>query len=721
MALTELASKKVQELLKNLGKDRSDGLTKIARELYGWENLATAEGIALLDSADSILAAVATDNDLDGERATRILATLNRENCEPAMVFAADSAAAVNYLRKLAGLSVEAPTTTTNDDDIEIQDTDNAETLVFRHLYEGKPYVNIQGALHLYTGNDEDGYSYPLQDERAELKRISDLLERCTLTRYTKQGVIVSRPWAVQKKKVDAYKWALDKVRSVKLSDVNPPGLNLKNGILTTSWDSEKKSVSITLKPHSPKYVYVDQPTVRYDENASTEHVDRLLLAVREQDRKLLLQTYAAALDLPLVRKKKGRAVKTLFLCGEGANGKDSLRECYTMILGKSAVSSVGIQQFKMYDEGRMFGVRPLAVSKANISSENNTSINIDNLQSLKQATTGDPMFAERKHQDAEEFSPRCILIFHTNELTPNLTATHAAQRGRYGIVQFEKVFVENPKKPNELKADPRFKNDPQWVSENVCPALLNYLISGFKEIFATGIDYSPLDETMEKTRIENNHLYRFANECNLIQWETGWVSNAVIEAHLRGWYQDEGVLKVDDNGRESWAEDWRAGDPWVKSTPQYKKRFTKIFPELVAEKRDGVRGLAGIRFASHAEIALRQVATFQDYCKIVEIYGKAEVDKAWQFLTPEQQKTITDLAPTTTTETAEISDNNAALQAAILIEAVADNELEALAHFETFSKEAKAKIWAAIPESDRPAVTALAEKYKAQKAGGQA
>jgi len=120
----------------------------------------------------------------------------------------------------------------------------------------------------------------------------------------------------------------------------------------------------------------------------------------------------------------------------------------------------------------------------------------------------------------------------------------------------------------------------------------------------------------------------------------------------------------------------------------------------------------------------LDRCQSWAEYCGICERFSNEKIAELWERITPEAEARIRQMHGTTaptTTETADISDNDAALQAAILIEAVADNELEALAHFETFSKEAKAKIWAAIPESERPAVTALAEKYKAQKAGGQA
>jgi hypothetical protein len=49
---------------------------------------------------------------------------------------------------------------------------------------------------------------------------------------------------------------------------------------------------------------------------------------------------------------------------------------------------------------------------------------------------------------------------------------------------------IPDPSK-GELKADPRFKYDMDFLKTEVCPALLNKAIKALQDLIANGIDYS--------------------------------------------------------------------------------------------------------------------------------------------------------------------------------------------------------------------------------------
>jgi hypothetical protein len=350
--------------------------------------------------------------------------------------------------------------------------------------------------------------------------------------------------------------------------------------------------------------------------------------------------------------------------------------------------------------------------------------INIDDIQSLKQLITGDPLISEEKFSQGQEFTPRCIGIFSTNDRSINLTAALEAIATRYAIVPFNKTFKTNPKGPNELKADSRFKYDFEWVKAEVCPALLNILVSEFQAVFADGIDYSVFDEQMEENRIEANHLYRFSLDTGLIEDPDAMVPIAELEAKLRTWYLEEGILTRNEDGREFWDEAVRPGDPWVKGTPHYKKRFSKIFPNIASYRTKEFRAIRGIRFTSPAIDPLKRVESYNDYCKVVELYGMEETLRAFNvFLTPEERERISALSPETAAPApapAAAADDNAPLTAdqveqfvAILTEVIDARDIGSMADFIALPHHHKQQIAAALTPEQTTIVKELRTAYE--------
>ena len=322
-----------------------------------------------------------------------------------------------------------------------------------------------------------------------------------------------------------------------------------------------------------------------------------------------------------------------------------------------------------------------MAGSRINWASENRVGVNIDDIQSLKQLITGDPLISERKFGDRVEFIPRCIAVFSTNDRSINLTASLEAIASRYAIVPFAKTFVANPVGPNQLLADARFKYDIEWVKTAVCPAFLNILIREFTAIFNDGIDYSVFADAMEKNRLEANHLYRFALETGISEDHDGYILTEDLWRALRCWYEDEGVLKITERG-DTWVDDLRPGDPWVRFDLKLKQRLQRIFPNIETKKissgpNRNKRAVFGISMATdtateatdaaaEATVAtevtvateatdaatvatdpatlatiLTGVASASDYNAVVLAYGQPAVNKAWPAVPEADQRRI--------------------------------------------------------------------------------
>ena len=337
--------------------------------------------------------------------------------------------------------------------------------LVEAELYNNAdhPFVCIDGLLFWFNGR-----FYEPRTDAQEEKRIADFLnEQQVLDPKTNR---LKYPYANRRSVKESLCWVKSRC-SVKQDIMNPPGINCTNGILRLRF--EGSDVIWELIPHSPNIIYTYEPLIEYNPNAPTEECDRMLAVLDPSQRDIFLKIAAAAIDLEAVRRRVGRQIRIGLMYGGGSNGKDALRQGLFYLFGNVGVTSIGLNDFRAYDQGKKFGVANLINSRVNWASENVRTVQIDNIQSLKAFITGDPLICERKHCDPVEFVPHAIAFFNVNE-TPFLTGALKAVSSRYVIFTFNKVFSENPDHDKgELQADPRFKYDREFICQQVLPAFL--------------------------------------------------------------------------------------------------------------------------------------------------------------------------------------------------------------------------------------------------------
>jgi putative DNA primase/helicase len=570
--------------------------------------------------------------------------------------------------------------------DILLDSEDSPGSVAYDKLYAGGDYVRIEDTFYKWVGTH-----YEPQDERAEKTRIREVLNRCI--RQTEKAT--TRPWRSASKICDAYQWALMSVRFVPSDVVNPPGhINLTNGVF--HFDYSDGLPKPELLPHSPEMVFTYAPQVAYHPEADPTHANRLLAALPDNGRTAVLRVLASAIDIAAIRAAWGRDSRILFFAGSGANGKDAIREAFVHIFGNCGVTSATIGDFVDYHQGRKFSLAPLISSRINWASENNTRVNIDELNPLKHFVTGEELQSERKFADPIPFIPKAICIFNTNDTVINLTAKKEASAGRYAIVFFRKTFVSHPKNPDQLKADPRFKYDVQWVKAHVCPALLNILVAEFQNLFREGVDYSALDAELKRNLLEANHLARFCHDCNLIEDPESSIETGMVWERLRTWYQSEGILTISHDGRETWEGDIREGDKWLRGAQQLTRKLRDLYPGMELKRTGSARLISGLRFASDAEMALRAVNAAEEYQTALKLYGAAAIEKAWSHLPRAKQELIAQWI-----EPEEVSG-----QVAILLDAISGGNTEAVAYFSEMTPLRKAAIWARLSEADRRQAT---------------
>jgi phage/plasmid-associated DNA primase len=436
-------------------------------------------------------------------------------------------------------------------------------------LYSGSHWASVAGQLYKFTGTH-----YELRPEAIEKRRILDWLN--TYSEFVKGKYRCNRANSASVNEVFSY---MVLAMAVDPNTINPEGLNTTKGVVKINPDG-----SHTLLPHDPKQVYT-YVGCTYDPDIDATDGDRFLECLEPSHREIFLRTAAAALNLRLVRSKlTGRGVKGLLCHGEGSNGKDTARAILAAIFGRG-MTGKSLSDFKSYDMGRKFTLAGIEGSICNWASENTAKVDLDSIQSLKQFITGDPIDIERKGKDSYDYNPTAIFFANCNKL-PSITGGTSAIDDRYGILKFDKTYVRNADPSRgELEADPRFKDDENFIRERIAPAILNKMLERLPLLLTEGIDYAATREAMREAQEESRHLWQFVRDLGYQAGKGERVYAKDLWHELQEWYQEAGILELEWNekGKEKliWNELPNQWDKPVKAINQLYARLCEIFPKL--------------------------------------------------------------------------------------------------------------------------------------------
>jgi putative DNA primase/helicase len=436
-------------------------------------------------------------------------------------------------------------------------------------LYSDGHYVSIGGLLYRFTGS-----YYEELNESSEKRRIGGWLK--TYSEKVKGVWVKNRADTASVNAV--FSWVVNQT-AVDPLQVNPGGLNCSNGVVKIHSDGSHELVA-----HDPKNIYT-YVGCKYDPHINVTDCDRLLECLEPSQREIFLRTAAAALNLKLVRSKlTGRGVKGLLCHGEGSNGKDTLRAVLAAVYG-NGMTGRSLSDFKSYDMGRKFALAGIEGSICNWASENTAKVDLDNIQSLKQFITGDPIDIERKGKDSYEYRSAAIFLANCNKL-PSITGGTSAIDDRYGILRFDKTYVRNAiAAEGQLEADPRFKDDEKFILEQVAPAMLNKLLERLPLLLTEGIDYKATKDAMREAQEESRHLWQFVRDLGYEAGKGERVYAKDLWSELQEWYQEVGILELEYNekGKEKllWNDLPNQWDKPVKAINQLYARFSEIFPKL--------------------------------------------------------------------------------------------------------------------------------------------
>jgi phage/plasmid-associated DNA primase len=447
--------------------------------------------------------------------------------------------------------------------------------LVLQHVFRWPetPWACVGGTLHRWCGTHYE----PIEDEELA-PAVADFLGQLAVTPRSGAGQ-VTHPFARPRCVKESLEWLRHCIGATQANPAN--AINCRNGVVSWTWRGDDLQVSFDA--HSPERVFTYVTDYDYQPNIDREPMDRLLAALNNDQRTTIQRALGSSLDLAKYRARRGRP-RALLMLGGGSNGKDTLRGVMQAALGDRKATICSMSDFRQYDQGRKFPLAPLRDSSLNWPSENTEFISLDDLQSVKSAISGDPLSWEVKGAQEQSFIPSCLLVFNCNK-PPLLSGADEAVRTRWYVCEFSKTFTSTPTKPDELPADPRFKDDPEFVTKELAPAFLLWLLEGLQDAVRHGIDYSSGGVAMTRIRAMSCHLWEFAEDYGLEPDPDGTIAVSAIYDALKVWYRNEGVL--DENGR------WNDGvlkDKPVKAPRNLVDRLRSVFPNITTRKEVSTR-----------------------------------------------------------------------------------------------------------------------------------
>lgn len=495
----------------------------------------------------------------------------------------------------------------TVDSNILLLEEGNFAKVVYKTFYENPKTISVAGVLYQWCGTH-----YQELDKDIEMAKIAIFAKDYAVT--DKDGN-AAYPFATFAHVEAAYKWCV-MLQAISPDSTGQKGIiNCKNGFLQLKWTDRK--LSYELLPHNDSIFCIHPPGCEFNTEADRSYADTVLQSLTAPQRTVVLRALSVALDIPTMRKMRGRSVtRALLFEGQGSNGKDTIRETMRAILGGPAMCDVSLADFKLYDEGKRFGVYHLQHATLNWASENTPFTTLDNLQSLKRVITGDPIVIERKGKDSYEIQPNVLNIFNVNK-PPNLEGDSEAIRSRFVIVKFTKTYKENPARANELKVDYRFKENKDFIVDNVAPGFLLYLLEALQQVALEGIPYDSLKSDFDS--MARSHLHDFFDATGLRSTEDPeqYVRVADVWDKLKDFYKEDGTCEELPNGSLKFNDQAKWGDKTINSRNQVSKRLIDKFPhaKIGTIRAEGTRiaVIYGLTFEPEPQIEPQNSAMIED------------------------------------------------------------------------------------------------------------
>ncbi len=190
---------------------------------------------------------------------------------------------------------------------------------------------------------------------------------------------------------------------------------------------------------------------------------------------------------------------------GGGRNGKSTFWNTTSRVLGtysgdvSADTLTVGVKRNTKPEMAALKGVRLALAKELEDSTRMNTSI-------VKQLTSTDAVFGEKKYCDPASFQPSHTLVLYTNHL-PKVGATDEGIWRRLIVVPFEAVF----------SGEGDIKNYSEYLFEHAGPYILKWIIEGAERVFRKEYRLKNprvVQNAIDDYRKQNDWMSEFLEEC---------------------------------------------------------------------------------------------------------------------------------------------------------------------------------------------------------------
>jgi putative DNA primase/helicase len=291
---------------------------------------------------------------------------------------------------------------------------------------------------------------------------------------------------------------------------MNPYLIPVKNGI----YNKQSKK----LEPFSDDYYFTSAVETEYKEDALAPNidgwnVDDWLLELMGEDVELvdlLWQVISASLNGSYSYRK------SIWFVGDGNDGKGTVQQLISNIVGLNNVASLKIDKFS-----ERFTLSLIEGKTVIIGDDVQAGIYIDDSSNFNSVVTGDPVYVEYKHMDGFTTSFKKTVIQSTNAIPKVRNKSHGTYR-RFLIIPFKKSFKKSEDNWS-IKDDYIARED---VLQYVLKKAIELEFERFNEPLAALVE-------MDKFKEKNNTILEFVNE-----WFHQFVSEALPVRFLWWLYQ---------------------------------------------------------------------------------------------------------------------------------------------------------------------------------------
>jgi len=298
---------------------------------------------------------------------------------------------------------------------------------------------------------------------------------------------------------------------------------NVKNGLLNI--------YTKELIPHSPDFVSLIQYPVIFDPNATAPVWDRCvddwMEGPEKEDKiKLLKQFCGYCLSSSMLYDR------SLFMVGDGGNGKSTFVDTIAMVIGPEATSHIDLES--LYGQ---FGFKGLIGKRLNVIEEVHGNYYQSN--KLKKLISGEQVTIDIKYKDQFTFRPQAKFVFSVNML-PRVDDTSTATERRILAIQFLNNYRDNPN--YELRSS-------VGLLAKETSGILNWMIEGAidlandKKFVTTAEQIKMLDEYRE----ENSSVEGFLSQCIVLN-EFSSIETPDLYEEYKKWSLTDGGRKVKAN-----------------------------------------------------------------------------------------------------------------------------------------------------------------------------